>query len=160
MASTQSGNRPLWILGSIILLVVLATAGATLWMVAGRTASAADVPAEAATTAKPPAKPVFFRLDPFTVNIHGGSYGPRLLYVEVTLALGNKSTHHFLKDHLPQVRNRLLLVLSGQNAQTLTTTEGKKALAATIRTALDKPLVKSQPALAIDKVLFTQFIVQ
>jgi flagellar basal body-associated protein FliL len=52
------------------------------------------------------------------------------------------------------------MVLSGQDADTLITSDGKQKLAEAIRTSLLKQFAGAQPALQVDKVLFTQFIVQ
>jgi flagellar FliL protein len=118
-------------------------------------------PAATAKAPPPPAKPVFFQLDPFTVNLQqSAADGGQLLYVGITLQLGDTGSQLFLKEHLPLVRDRLLMVLSGQTADTLITSAGKAHLATEIRSALVKPFDAGQPKLVVSNVLFTQFIVQ
>jgi flagellar FliL protein len=159
MKSSQQGIAKLWLILTIVLVVLLGAGGAAGWLLFGKHARAADGEKAVAATSAPKRaeKPVFLDLDSFTVNLEGGD---RLLYVGMTLQLGNEATQEFLRAHLPQVRNRMLMVLSGQDADTLITSDGKQKLAEAIRTSLLKQFADAQPALQVDKVLFTQFIVQ
>ena len=61
---------------------------------------------------------------------------------------------------MPQVRSRLLMLLSGKQADELTSTEGKQQLAQSIVDRLNVPLTENQPPLDLREVLFTEFIVQ
>lgn len=157
MKSSQQGIARLWLIVIILLVVVLGAAGTAGWLLLNKRAGHPDAKPVAAAAPQSDAKPVFLDLDSFTVNLEGGD---RLLYVGMTLQLGNESTKEFMKAHLPQVRNRLLMVLSGQDAEALITGAGKQQLAESIRQALLKQFAGAQPALLVDKVLFTQFIVQ
>lgn len=157
MKSSQQGIAKLWLILIILLVVLLGGGGAAGWLLLGKHAKPAGSEKAAATAPKRAEKPVFLDIDPFTVNLEGGD---RLLYVGMTLQLGNEATQEFLRAHLPQVRNRMLMVLSGQDAVTLITSDGKQKLAEAIRASLLKQFADAQPALLVDKVLFTQFIVQ
>ncbi|HEU0277933.1 MAG TPA: flagellar basal body-associated protein FliL [Rhodanobacteraceae bacterium] len=157
MKVSQSGRATLWIIIALVAVIVLGAGGVGGWLLLGNRAGTAH----AASAPPPPAKPVFFQLDPFTVNLQQTtSDGGQLLYVGITLQLGDATSQAFLQEHLPQVRDRLLLVLSGQTAGNLITSAGKEHLAAEIRGALVKPFGAGQPKLAVNHVLFTQFIVQ
>jgi flagellar FliL protein len=65
-----------------------------------------------------------------------------------------------LNDYLPEVRSRMLLLLSRQDAAKLATDEGKKQLAADIKATLSTPLIASQPKQDITDVLYTAFILR
>jgi flagellar FliL protein len=159
-ATAGKSKSKLWVMITV-LIVVLAAAGTGAWWMLLKPPPEGRAHASA-TSSKPapPAKPVFFKLDPFTVNIQGGDFGDKLLYVAITLQLGNDASQTYLQEHLPEVRNRLLMVLSDQAADTLTTSQGKHQLAARIKTSLGPSFTGTQPALAVHKVLFTQFILQ
>jgi flagellar FliL protein len=159
MKSSQQGIAKLWLILIVVLVVLLGAGGAAGWMLFNKHSKPATGDKTVADTAAPKRaeKPVFLDLDSFTVNLEGGD---RLLYVGMTLQLGNESTQEFLRAHLPQVRNRMLMVLSGQDADALITSDGKQKLAEAIRTSLLKQFAGARPALLVDKVLFTQFIVQ
>jgi flagellar FliL protein len=159
MKSSQQGIAKLWLILIVVLVVLLGAGGAAGWMLFNKHSKPATGDKTVADTAAPKRaeKPVFLDLDSFTVNLEGGD---RLLYVGMTLQLGDEATQEFLRAHLPQVRNRMLMVLSGQDADALITSDGKQKLAEAIRASLLKQFAGAQPALLVDKVLFTQFIVQ
>lgn len=159
MASENSGKNKLLLLIIIILVILLLAGGAGAWFMLNKSKSTAA--ATPVVAAQQPAQPeLFYKLEPFTVNLSGGEYSGRLLYVHITLQLGDKSTEEYLKQHLPQLRNRLLMVLSDQDAADLVTSEGKIKLAGQIRESLNKPFGKDNTKLSVEGVLFTQFIVQ
>ncbi len=156
MASSQQGSSKLWILVAVLLLVILAATATITWLIVEKPARAGQKLESIVTSSAP----LFLKLEPFTVNLQNSGYGGRLLYVGITLDLGNDQTRSFLQDHLPQVRNRLLMVLSGQDASALITSEGKQKLATQIGASLHEPFIQQQPKLVVNDVLFTQFIVQ
>jgi len=83
-----------------------------------------------------------------------------VLYVGFTLRLPDEDTRRRMNDYLPEVRSRLLLLLSRQSAAALATEQGKQALVEQIKQALTPPLVKGQPPQAVNDVLFTAFILR
>lgn len=100
-------------------------------------------------------------MDTFTVNLVNPDNDPdRVLYVGFTLRLPDEDTRRRLNDYLPEVRSRLLLLLSRQSAAQLATEQGKQALVEQIKQALAPPLVKTQPPQVVSDVLFTAFILR
>ena len=110
---------------------------------------------------EPPAAPVFFALDTFTVNLVNADNDPdRVLYVGFTLRLPDEATRLRMNDYLPEVRSRLLLLLSRQDSLKLASEQGKQALVEQIKQSLAPPLVKGQPPQVVNDVLFTAFILR
>ncbi len=106
-------------------------------------------------------KPVtYVKIDPFTVNLQGDLCGQRLLYVGLSLQVADADTESYVLEHMPQLRSRLLMLLSGQSSQTVATQEGKEQLKADILALFNQPHGDNQPELQVDDVLFTEFIVQ
>ncbi|BBI70844.2 hypothetical protein HAALTHF_07810n [Vreelandella aquamarina] len=70
---------------------------------------------------------MFTRIEPFTVNLADDRYGSRLLYTGITLRVGNEQSKAIIEEHMPQVRSRLLILLSGKQANELTSTGGKRS---------------------------------
>ncbi|WP_258807822.1 flagellar basal body-associated protein FliL [Pseudidiomarina sp. CB1] len=105
------------------------------------------------------ADPVFLSISPFTVNLASDQFGPRLLYAGLTLELPSDKVKETLSKNMPQVRNRLLVLLSGQRAEKIAQSEGKKTLAQSIASTLSQPYNGDEP-IEINDVLFTEFIVQ
>ncbi|CAO1658551.1 MULTISPECIES: flagellar basal body-associated protein FliL [Halomonadaceae] len=158
MAETSGGSKKLlWIM---IILVLLSSIGAAvaIYMVIDQRKDGTET-AEV-QQAMERATPIFMRIEPFTVNLVDDGYGSRLLYTGVTLRVGNEESKVILEEHMPQVRSRLLMLLSGKQADELTSTEGKQQLAQSIVDRLNVPLTENQPPLDLREVLFTEFIVQ
>lgn len=157
MAETSSGSKKLlWIM---IILVVLSSAGAAaaIYMVLDQRGGTEGGEIQQVVERE---TPVFTRIEPFTVNLADDRYGSRLLYTGITLLVGNEQSKTIIEEHMPQVRSRLLILLSGKQASELTSTEGKEELAQAIIGRLTVPLTENQPPLDLREVLFTEFIVQ
>ncbi|GGD34257.1 MULTISPECIES: flagellar basal body-associated protein FliL [Franconibacter] len=151
-AITKSRKRSIWIpLLVLITLAACATAGYSYWRMQQQPASAAKAEPE------PPPAPVFFALDTFTVNLGDAD---RVLYIGVTLRLQDEATRQRINDYLPEVRSRLLLLFSRQDANVLATDEGKQKLVAAIKETLSPPLVTGQPKQVVTDVLYTAFILR
>mgnify|MGYP003632289936 FL=1 len=158
MAETSGGSKKLlWIM---VILVLLSSIGAAvaIYMVIDQRKDGTET-AEV-QQAMERATPIFMRIEPFTVNLVDDGYGSRLLYTGMTLRVGNEESKVILEEHMPQVRSRLLMLLSGKQADELTSTEGKQQLAQSIVDRLNVPLTENQPPLDLREVLFTEFIVQ
>ncbi|SNY98047.1 flagellar basal body-associated protein FliL [Halomonas sp. hl-4] len=157
MAESSGGPKKLlWIM---IILVLLSSAGAAaaIYMVLD---DREDNPEETTEETAEPQPPVFLTIEPFTVNLADDRHGTRLLYTGITLRVEDEETRELLEEHMPQVRSRLLSVLSGQEAGELTSSEGKQQLATAINERLSEPFDENQPPLELREVLFTEFIVQ
>ncbi|CEJ65887.1 MULTISPECIES: flagellar basal body-associated protein FliL [Citrobacter] len=151
-AINKKSKRAIWIpLLVLITLAALATAGYSYWRMQQQ--PSASVKAEPA----PPPAPVFFALDTFTVNLGDAD---RVLYIGITLRMKDEATRSRFNEYLPEVRSRLLLLFSRQNAATLATEEGKQQLIAAIKETLATPLVVGQPKQVVTDVLYTAFILR
>ncbi|ALB63215.1 Flagellar biosynthesis protein FliL [Cronobacter condimenti 1330] len=145
-------KRSIWIpLLVLITLAACATAGYSYWRMQQHG------PSEAKAAPEPPPAPVFFALDTFTVNLGDAD---RVLYVGITLRLKDDATRQRLSDYLPEVRSRLLLLFSRQDASQLATDEGKQKLVEAIKQTLSAPLVAGQPKQVVTDVLYTAFILR
>jgi flagellar FliL protein len=103
---------------------------------------------------------IYIKIDPFTVNLQGDLCGQRLLYVGLSLQVADSETESYLREHMPQLRSRLLMLLSGQSSQSVATQDGKEQLKAKILALFQESVGDKQPELQVDDVLFTEFIVQ
>jgi len=141
----------------IVTVAACSVAGYAVWRMIKKPADATE------TTAKkqPPAAPMFFALDTFTVNlVNATSDADRVLYIGFTLRLPDEETRRRMNEYLPEVRSRLLLLLSRQNASTLMSEQGKQDLMTQIKQVLAAPLVEGQPPQVVNDVLFTAFILR
>lgn len=143
-------KRPLLVILLVLISVVACGAAGYSWWLLQQHKNGAE-----------PAAPVFMPLDTFTVNLVTPDNNPdRVLYIGLTLRLPDESTRRQLNDFLPEVRSRLLMLLSRQEASQLANEQGKQQLVAQIKDVLSPPLVKGQPKQVVSDVLFTAFILR
>ncbi|WP_251978167.1 flagellar basal body-associated protein FliL [Salinicola avicenniae] len=160
MAATQTSprkGRSLIVIGLLIVLLAVASSVAVFFFLDSRSnAGSAEVTEE---TPPPPPVPIFVTIAPFTVNLQS-DYGDRLLYVGLSLRVSDQATSDFLTQHMPEVRSRLLMLMSGKSADELIRPQGKLQLKQEILGLFDDPITTPQPTLSVDDVLFSDFIVQ
>lgn len=122
-------------------LVVLALGGgvAAWFLLSGKPADHAQ-PA----VAIPSGPPLFVTLEPFVVNLAGES--ERYVQIGIDLKVADSHVPDKIKEHMPEIRNGVLLLLSSKNAEELATLEGKNQLRQEIRVAVNAALGVSTPA--------------
>ncbi|MBD3895223.1 flagellar basal body-associated protein FliL [Halomonas sp. ML-15] len=157
--SSAGSRKPWWIIGLLIILFSMGSSAAMYFMMDNRDDPAPESAQTAVEDSRAPA-PIFVDINPFTVNLQSRHYDQRLLYVGLSLRVGNETTRELIEEHMPQVRSRLLMLLSSQQAEELTSPEGKQQLSAEILALFDQPLTDPQPSLMVNDVLYTEFIVQ
>ncbi|MDX6020003.1 flagellar basal body-associated protein FliL [Scandinavium sp. V105_16] len=151
-AISKKSKRSIWIpLLVLVTLAACATAGYSYWRLQQHPT------ADAKKEVPPPPAPVFWALDTFTVNLGDAD---RVLYVGITLRLKDEATRTRLNEYLPEVRSRLLLLFSRQDASKLATDTGKQDLVNAIKQTLAPPLVAGQPKQEVTDVLYTAFILR
>ncbi|MCB1623759.1 MAG: flagellar basal body-associated FliL family protein [Pseudomonadales bacterium] len=114
-----------------------------------------------AAKAEPPAPAKYLPLDPpFVVNFQGDE-GAKFLQVAMQLMTRDAEVEALLKEHDPQIRNDLLLLLSAQSATTLRTSEGKEKLRAQCLEAV-RSIVKAVGGAPekLEALYFTSFVMQ
>ena len=137
---------------SILLGVALLGAGGGVWFALG---GGADTPQGVETPEKPAGPPVFFALETFTVNLQPAG-SEHFLQTEITLRVQSQSIVDKIRLHMPEVRNRILFLLSSKNASELVTSSGKENLAEELRIEIsrlvDPDSVPAPPPVKIRKL--------
>lgn len=104
--------------------------------------------------------PVFVNMDAFTVNLQSEGSGEQFLQTTFTMQVGSQSDVDLIKLYQPQVRSRILLLLSSKTASDLATVEGKRKLADDIIAQIRKPFAPNAPEVKVNDVFFTSFVIQ
>lgn len=140
----------------ILIIVVLALlgGGAAAWYFLHDKKEGA--PHKAVVKAGPP---VFLPIESFTVNLQP-EVGDQYLQIAFTLQVDGGEQVDLIKNNMPKVRSRLLLLLSGKKASELNTVDGKKQLAKDIIGQVAEPFEDKGPSQNVVDVLFTSFIIQ
>jgi len=103
--------------------------------------------------------PIFIPLEAFTVNLQPGGR-TRFLHVAMTLKMTDAPSQARITQYLPEVRSRVLSILSNREADSLTTQEGKAKLSGEIMTSLSQPFAPNLPKQTMTGVMFTSFMLQ
>ncbi|MDY0310412.1 MAG: flagellar basal body-associated FliL family protein [Castellaniella sp.] len=150
----------------LLIIIIGASVGATMWFTSRD--SAPGNPAVASAPVQVPQAPVeppmvptpiFAALEPFTVTLYGETRN-RILYTAITLRMGDEASRQQITDYMPEVRDRILKVLSAQPLALIQTPEGRQALADSLKVSLARPFAAQLPGPQIADVLFTAFVVQ
>ncbi|CAN0617494.1 Flagellar protein FliL [Burkholderia multivorans] len=117
--------------------------------------------AAAASSEPPPlAAPVFFALDPLTVNLQSDDGVQHYLRVGLSLKLTDAKAQEQLTARMPEIRSRILLALSNKHPEELASPDGKHALSSELKSLIEEPLQPGNERARVDDVLFTEFVVQ
>jgi flagellar FliL protein len=116
------------------------------------TAGAKEVPG------KPP---IFLPLESFTVNLKTSpGEDQQFLQIGISLQLRSEKSGDPIKQRMPQVRNRVLLLLTNSRASELSTTEGKEKLVEQMLTQVNGLYPQMGDDSPVLGVYFTSFIIQ
>jgi flagellar protein FliL len=100
---------------------------------------------------------VIFPLRSFIVNLMDRSgIGKKYLKVTMEIEVGNEEKKKLVENHIPQLSDMILLLLSSQSTEEINTLEGKLELKHALLTRMNQ--VIGSPV--IHKVYFTEFVVQ
>jgi len=154
----RGGTLKLIIIAFVALLLLIVAAGGAYYFLVLKAAPKTAM-ASSKVEASPQAPPVFFALDPFTVNLQSDD-GERYLHLGLTLKLTDPKAADDLKEHMPEIRSRILLLLSNKHPADLATPEGKTALIKELQTQIQMPFSPGGASTNVSEVLFTDFVVQ
>lgn len=143
------GRRALLL--ALLTLALLAAGGASYYFLGTGRARAA--------TAPKPRQPLFVGIEPLTVNLLSEGK-PRFLHLGVSLQVNDEAARERISQAMPELRSRLLLLLSNRDPAGLATPADKMRLADEIRSALDRPVRTGLPSQGIAAVGFSAFVVQ
>ncbi len=161
VVAPKKSKKKLIVISLIVLLLLGAGGGAGWYFFMGKKSPASqDEAAEQVVEGKEAEPPVFVKLDTFTVNLQPEENEERVLQIGITLQIKEEDDLERLKIYKPQVRSRLLLLLSSKKASEITTVKGKQQLAEEIVAAVSDPFYAGAKPLSATNALFTSFIVQ
>ncbi len=166
-----AGKKKLILLVVAGLLVVAASIGGTLWLLGvfdgdGEPApetAAGEQPAEQAAGEPAGDKPrpaMYFPIKPaFVVNFPSKGR-QRYMQVDVTVMTRDPDVFNALQQHLPLIKNRLVMLMSGEVYEELQTHEGKELLRQKATEALQEVMQEELGKPGVEQVLFTNFVMQ
>lgn len=154
-AAPANSKKLVVILGLVAVLAAAGGGGAWFMLKDGGD----EAPAKAKKSAPKAGPPVYVTIEPFTVNLQPEN-GEQYLQLAFTLQVGGLEEVEVIKNNMPKVRSRLLLLLSSKKASEINTPEGKQQLSAEIMEQVRAPFEERGPQQDVTEVLFTSFIIQ
>ncbi len=103
--------------------------------------------------------PIFVPIEPFTVTLQNPDT-ERIMHVGLTLRVSDEQTRTRLEKYMPEVRSRILMVLSSQSPTGVQTQQGKTDMANAIKQAVNRPFSPLPDGQYVTDVLYTAFVVQ
>lgn len=146
----------LFIIIGLVLVLVIGGGAAAFMLMGSKSKKASDDHVEEKAVSK---VPVFVVVEPFVVNLMSETSGDQFLQIAMTLQVPNQETADAIKLFMPQVRSRLLMVLSSKKASELLSNDGKKALTEEIIDQLGEPFASGKGPNITD-VFYTSFVIQ
>ena len=147
-------KRPLKLFIVIGLVIVLISVGAAVFLLTGDGESD-DVAVEPVDT-----EAIYFALTPKFKTNYQVNGRPRLFQIGMTLVTREQDVIDALMTHGPSIKSRLVILLSGQQFESLQTPEGRESLRAECLAAVQAIMNKEIGKSGIEKVLFTDFVMQ
>ncbi|WEF33224.1 flagellar basal body-associated protein FliL [Pseudoduganella chitinolytica] len=161
-AGGGSKKKLIIIIVAVLVLAIGGGAGA-FFMLKGQDASAEHeeepVKKKSKKKKKEVGPPVYVPVEPFTVNLQPEE-GEQYLQLAFTLQVGDAEQSEVIKNNMPKVRSRILLLLSSKKASEINTPEGKQALSKEILEQVNQPFEEHGDEQEVTEVLFTSFIIQ
>ena len=141
----------------VLAVVLLAVAGGGAFFFLGKKKSGDKKETQKAEDPGKP--PIFMSMDAFTVKLQSDA-GDKYLQATISLQVPDEEQIAIMKTNMPQLRSRLLLLLSGKNAAEIMTTEGKEQLTDEITEQAKLSFAPDGPPQKILGVFFTSFVIQ
>jgi len=102
----------------------------------------------------------YLQLSPGFVTNYGGPGRLKYLKADITLELGSARAHQAVEQHLPLVRNTIVLNLARQSENNVVTARGQERIRMDLKEALNRVLTEEVGAPVVSEVLLTNFIYQ
>jgi flagellar FliL protein len=168
------------IIGLLVLLIVAAASVATTWMITTRSQRGAansavqinvgqpqqTVPGATPTTFVAPPQtpqavpaPIFIPITPFTVTLQSADR-ERIVHLAMTLRVADEQSRQRIEKYMPEVRSRVLMLLSAQTPEGVQSPQGKVDLANALLKTVNRPFTPLPDGQYVTDVLFTEFVVQ
>jgi len=144
-AAAPAKSKKMLIIIGVVLAVLVIGGGAAAWfMTRSHGEEEEGGAAPAARKEAPKAAPTFLPLENMVVNLADPG-GDRFAQIGITLELEDAKTAEQVKLYLPSIRSGILMLVSQRTSAELLLREGKEKLATDIRREVSRPLGYSVP---------------
>jgi len=168
--SPKSGKKKLFIFIGLGIVLIGLSIGGTLFavkmlspepepeVVLDEDGNPIDPEAELEEVVKAPA--IYFPLKPPLIVNYQARGRQRFLQAEVSVMSRDEEAIADIELHMPRIRNALILLFSGQVYEEMQTDEGKEILRSEVLAEVQKIMEEETGKPGIEKVLFTNLVMQ
>ena len=171
VAKKKAPKKKLLLIIVIALVAVLVLGGgALLWLKKKDAAIAGN--AAKSSSSRSDVAPIFVRLESFTVKLQSDpTRSEQYLQMVPELRVLNESVSSKIKLYMPEIRNKILLLLSSKKPSDLSTPQGMETLSNELRNQINQIIdgnaqgpaytgAAPRPDDPVQSVLYTSFIIQ
>ena len=155
-AKPASNKKMIIIIAIVGILLIAGSVGLTMMLLGG---DEDKVDEEAVAEEPAMAETHYLALDKMVITF-AQTGGAKFMQLEMQLMAHDQAVLDVVTEHMPVVKNDLLVLLSGQNSDPLRTLEGKEALRGEILTAVQKIVKENADLDGPQAVYFTNFVMQ
>ncbi|WP_020410466.1 flagellar basal body-associated FliL family protein [Hahella ganghwensis] len=153
-------NKKLIIIVVVVLfLAVAASVGVTWFLVAGGN-NGGDKPEEGAGEEVTKAPAVYFDVKPPIIVTFDVGGRQRYMQASLTLMSRDEDVIKTVELHMPLIRNKLLNVFGGMSFEQLQTNEGRVQMQESSLSVINQVLLDQGQETPVDKVLYTNLVLQ
>jgi len=105
------------------------------------------------------AKPAYIPFGPFALNLQPVT-AEKYVNISLTIQAADIIEEENIKSHIPEIQDRIELLISNKEASDISTTEGKISLKNELITRINMPFKNSLTPQKISDIFFTNFIIQ
>lgn len=155
--SSGGGKKKMIILILVAILSIGAGVGGTWYFMQSQQGEEEEEPKK-----KKKKKPTeFIKFESYTVNLQPEEDGERhYLQVEMSLKVNQTEVVAIIKEKMPEIRNRTLLLLSSRKASEIFALEGKQQLSKSLVEEIQSIVGDEDLNEDVKEILFTSFIIQ
>lgn len=150
------------IVGAVLL--VGATGGATMYLIKDAVpladSTGAGAEGQAPSAPRPSGPPIYFPITPAMVVNFENPGSARYLQVTLEVMSRNEDAIDAVRENLPAIRNGLLMLFGGQDADVLRTREGKESLRQEVLAEVQGVVEGQIGTKGVEDVYFTSLVMQ
>ena len=145
-AKKPAKSKKLIIIIAVVVLLLVVAGGAAAWFLSQRQSGEEEGEEGGPAKASAPAvAPTFLPIDTLVVNLADNG-GERFAQIGITLELADTKTADQIKQHMPSIRNSIIMLASQRTSDELLSRDGKEKLAVDIHREVSRPLGFDVPA--------------
>lgn len=120
----------------------------------------ADEAASAEAAAAPASPSIYIPIKPALIVNYGGAGRLKYIKADIALRLQNNAAADSVRHHMPYIRNNLVMLLSAQSDESISSQEGKEALRQEALQAVRDVIKKEDQAEGVVDLYFNSFLIQ